>query len=124
MRRSFAAVAALLALALDGVPARADVVFTFAQTGSYSRGEPCCGIPPGPLPDGVLTASGWVSLSDDAFARGVDFAYSQSSFGGSPGWDALGVTGLSFSIDYAYPGDVGITLADLYGYPVFGPRST
>ena len=96
--------AAVLAAGLFAPPAFADVIFDFTQTGS--------------TPPGVVTASGSLSLSDAAFADGINVSRRAGPPAGVGPLVALtgtGITALSFAVRAtpvaSGPGGVSIGLA-------------
>lgn len=95
--------AATLAAALFAPPAFADVIFDFTQTGS--------------TPPGVVTASGSLSLSDAAFADGINVSRRSSppaGVGPLVDLNGTGITALSFAVTAApaasSPGGVPVSL--------------
>ncbi|MBO1073559.1 PEP-CTERM sorting domain-containing protein [Roseomonas marmotae] len=86
-----------LALGLSAAPASADVIFNFAQTG---------GTPPG-----GVNIGGTITVSDEAYASGLNLSYGLTS-GGAVTAVTDGLLGLDFS--FATPGlALSVTLADL-----------
>lgn len=89
-----------LVLALASAPASADVILNFQQTGG--------------TPAGGVTLGGTLTVTDQAYADGLNLSYSLSSNGAVSAVNA-GLVDASFFFSTPGLGTVSLTLADLLG---------